>query len=270
MEQEKEQNLLIIIMSVILVLLIAVVIYLIFFNKKEEVIDNHQQNNTQVNEKLYSKIDGSKGNYYVITGQTYNVYSNFNNKKTQDEDKVVFDYPVININTSSVLNVNAKIKETFYNIEKEFKNKKEDGCICVKVNDYYHCDEHIRKLSFKVYEDTEFITIIVRNNLLTHCASGNVVDTVYTVSKKDGKDFSNDDIINYFGYNRDTINRELAKYIQSLYATNISNELEDIPKSLVLAINNGKLILGYDFIDGTQYFSYDGKSFKEENNTFDF
>lgn len=33
----------------------------------------------------------------------------------------------------------------------------------------------------------------------------------------------------------------------------------------MLAINNGKLILGYNLIDGTQYYSYNGNSFKEAN-----
>ena len=50
-----------------------------------------------------------------------------------------------------------------------------------------------------------------------------------------------------------------------MFETDVSDELEGILDRLVFAINNGKLIIGYDVIDSTQYCSYNGTSFKEEN-----
>lgn len=258
MEKEKKQKITIILLTIIIVMLLALCIYLIFVKKD--------------NSKLYSKIDDTKGNYYVVAGETYSIYSNDyqTNKKTQDSEKITLSYPVINMNTDSVINVNAKIKETFSNIETGFKTMQNNGCICVKINDTYCCDEHVEKPSFKVYEDDKFIIVAIRISFLTYCASGGNIDTIYTISKEDGKVLTNNDIINYFGYNRDTINKDLSKYIQSLFEIDISDELKDIPNNLILTINNGKLILGYDVIDGTEYYSYDGVSFKEEKNLFSF
>lgn len=258
MEKEnKNQKLIIAILSIIIVVLLALCIYFIFIKKDDNVV---------IDNSTYSKIDNTKDNYYVITGKTYDVYSNLDDKKTLDGNKIVLSYPVININTSSVVNVNNQIKNVFENIENEFKNRQDNGCICVKTKDYYYCDEHIIKPEFKVYEDNKFITVVIRKSGLTHCASGSSNDTIYTVSKKDGKVFNDNDILSYFGYNRDFINRELSKYIQSLYQTDISTELEDISNSLKFAINNGKLILGYNLIDETKYYSYNGTSFSVENN----
>ena len=263
-EENKKKNVIIGVLVCVIVLLVAALVYFVFIKKDESQQPVKPQDNSQVS---YSKIDETKGSYYVVEGRTYNIYSSSyeSNKKTLEEGKIVLSYPVININTNSVLSINAKIKETFNSIENGFTNKQDDGCSCVKYNDAYHCDEHIEDPSFKFYEDDKFITVVIRNNILSYCASGYSEDTIYTISKEDGKELTNNDIINYFGYSRDTINRELPKYIQSLFETDVSDELEGILDRLVFAINNGKLIIGYDVIDSTQYCSYNGTSFKEEN-----
>lgn len=213
----------------------------------------------------YSKIDETKGTYYVIKGNTYDLYSNFENKyEKHDNEKISFDYPVININTNSVKKLNSDIKIMYDNLLNEIKNENDEyGCTCIKVENKYYCNEHIKEYSYGIYETTDFITININWTLHTDCAGGYSSNYLYTVSKRTGEVLNDKDIIDSLGYNRDKINKELPTYIQSLYHEDISSELENITNYLSFFPYDRKLVIGYEIIDGTEYVLYDGKNFKE-------
>lgn len=258
MEKEEKkkrilQNVGIVALSIVIIGLLALCIYM-FFIKKDD-------NNLTIN---YSKIDATKGTYYVVKGNTYDLYSHFENKYEKHDEEISFDYPVININTESVKKLNSDIKTMYDNLLKEIKAS-QDGCTCVKIDDKYYSGDgdHIPEYSYSIYETKDFITLKINMTLHSNCASGYSSDYLYTVSKRTGEVLNDKDIIDSLGYNRDKINKELPTYIQSLYHEDISSELENITNYLSFFPYDGKLVIGYEIIDGTEYVLYDGKNFKE-------
>ena len=270
MEKEKNTKTLMILMIICVCLSITtlgIVIYDRFIRKEPEhavlkpiTIDN--------NNNSYKKIDDSKGTYYINKGDIYQIYWNggvydgdgkfSENKLTnKNNDKLDTSYPIINIDTLSVKNVNEKIKKIFDKVWEISTNH--NGCMCIKKDGKIMCDEHVLSPSYEVKETDKFITVIINENYVTGCASGLNKITTFTIDKKTGKEMTNEDIAKYFGYTMDQIYNNLAKYLLNEYKNNINQkEIDDyLKESINLLIVNDLLEVKYDnMIDGDSINSY--------------
>ena len=106
----------IIILAIITLIIIGISIFLILNknNNNSDINDSNSNNNNEISTK-YEKIDKTKDLYYINHG---------NNYETNFYQTASFNYPVININTESVKNLNDYIKNLFDDLETSYKNFK--------------------------------------------------------------------------------------------------------------------------------------------------
>ena len=225
---------------------LGIVIYDRFIRKEPEHAVLKPLDNNGIS---YKKIDDSKGTYYIQQGDTYQIYWNdgvFDNGgdfdesklKAADFEKVDTNYPIINIDTPSVRNINDKIKEIYNKVWN--LSTGHEGCVCLKKDGKVMCDEHVLSPSYNIKETDKFITVIINENYVTGCASGLNNIITFTIDKKTGKEMTNDEIANYFGYTMDQIYNNLAKYLLNEHNDIISQkEIDEYLKdSISLLINN--------------------------------
>ena len=114
----------------------------------------------------------------------------------------------------------------------------------------------------KISDNGKIIIVIILEQNYTECASGYTKDKVYTISLDEEKELTNEDIIKKYGYDEEKLLKDLYTFIQSNIQTDIKNIFEDKKDSLVYTIKNDKFIVGYEIVDGLDFYEYDGTSFK--------
>ncbi len=258
---EKRKNLEIVVLSIIIVILLGALIYLLFIKKDKPAEPPKPHDNQQVvDNNSYSKIDESKDLYYYILGNTYEIYSNMENKKEKSHfQSISFNYPVINIETNSVVKLNNEIKKKYQDLEKKYQNFEENsnnGCICIKIDNRYYCGgEHIQSLDYGILETNDLITLRIEDNWLTECAGTVYLREFYTISKKTGEVLTNEELLKSINYNISNINDSFSKFLKEQGFV-----FDDI--KLKYFIYNNELVIGYDF-EETVYYKYDGGNFVE-------
>ena len=238
MEKEKKKRILrnvgIVVLSIVIIGLFALCIYLLF-------VKNNKQNEW----------------YYIHKGNVYK--TNFESGKD-----AVFDYPIININTKSVINLNNYIKNIFDDLEKSYKKIEiNDECTCVEIDGKFHCAEHIGSLNYEVLDYKDNIVVLIYHYSNTNCASGGRDLEGYVISKKSGEGLDNKQIIEYFKYNSDKLLQEYNEYMQKEYKEydeTFENE-NNISELSLIIYDNKLIILTYPPVaDGTMALYYDGNN----------
>ena len=244
MEKEKKQDLLIIIMSVILVLLIAVVIYLIFFNKKEDLKPVNNQSG-----ELYHIVDGEKFDIYGMTPGEDDALVNRG-------IEISFAYPVIDIDSEEVKAINKKIYELYQSDYKmNLANEAtKNSCVAIKKNNKYYGIEHIFYNTYKIFQNSDYLSIVIISHGYTECASGDVSYTGYVINKNTKKVMNNSEIAKLFNCSEKSIieqYNEQGKYIDLkadtindielfIYDNNLAFTIHGGDSDTVITYNNGK------------------------------
>ena len=241
------------IISILIIAIIGLGIYMLFIKNDSNDVDD-SENNSSVN---YSKIDETKDWIYVHKGNTYE--TNFGGSK-----QISLDYPIININTQSVRELNNLIKTRYENIENGYKEMDiYDGCTCIKINGSNRCSDHIETLQYTTEETMDYIQILLYSFINTECASGDSDLKSYIISTKTGKILDNKEIIDYFKYDYNKLLQKYNEYMKKEYAQNDEEyHNEDDINNLSLLIHNDKLIiLTYPPVaDGFMTLSFDGNN----------
>lgn len=224
----------IVIISILIITIIVLGIYVLFIEKDNDNIDNNKDNSS-VN---YSKIDETKDWIYVHKGNTYE--TNFGESK-----QISLDYPIININTKSVKELNNLIKSRYESIENGYKNMKiDDDCTCIKINGSNRCSEHVGTLQYTTEETSDYIQLLLYEFSNTNCSGGDSDLKSYIISTKTGKVLNNKEIIDYFKYDDKKLLHKYNEYMQQEYKK-YDEEFynEDDINNLSLLIHYDKLII---------------------------
>ena len=259
MEKEKKYKTIIGILVTIVIILIIAFMYVLLINKNGQG-ENKEENKEEIKD-TYSKIDENKGLYYEIKGNKYDLYAQFNNKKTLSNVTLNLTYPVININTEDGKRINSYLKNQYFDLLDDVKKFNENGCVCAQIDNNYYCGDHMPLPSYDVINDDEVLTMIFTKRYYTECAGGSSVDTMYKISKKTGKEVTDEDILNLFNYNQQDIKAKLTSFLNEKFDYDFTTEINGASYT----IKDGKLIIGVGLIDSHDYIIYDGKNFSEAN-----
>jgi len=224
-----------IVIVIIILLILAIIITGIVVTIQNNLSNNTTNNETSVK---YQKIDDKKDFIYIKKGNVYEV--NFN-----ESNRVSFDYPIININTNSVKEVNDTIKKQFNNLEKDYRNiNNSDNCTCINMDGKDRCDKYINSLHYVTIEDSDYYEILLYSFRNSNCTIGNSDLKGYVISSKTGEVLSNKEIIEYFEYDTDKLLQKYNEYKQNEYlgVGEKFNNITDI-NDLSILIYNDKLIL---------------------------
>ena len=233
---------------VCIAILILIVLGLAGFIVYDKVINNRPNdnvaqpdNNDEQNKdpkELYSfkklgekiPIDG-KGHYEGATGE------------------ISFEYPVININSEEIRNVNNEILKEYQNaysfINSNYTKEVNETGMCqitIKRNGkIYGGSNFISSLDYNVFENGDYLSIVIENARLAMCDDKGSSYLGYVINKETNKIMSNSEILEMFYANND------EKLFIDAYNENAKSlGLNDRAKSiddLKLYIYKGKLVL---------------------------
>ena len=251
MEKEKKQNLLIIISSIILVLLTAIVVYLIFFNKKEELkpVDSNPPSSNQSGEL-----------YHIVDGEKFFIYGRLEDGTLVNKGiEISFAYPVIDIDTEEVKAINKKIYDEYQNNYKmnfAYEATK-DSCVAIKKNNKYYGTEHIIYDTYRVSQNSDYLSIVIIHHGYTECASGGLSYTGYVINKKTKNVMSNAEIVKMFNADEMKIVNEYNKNLNVL-GLKEAKTIDDVE----LLIYDNSLMIEQHLGDGSDLIKYNNGKFE--------
>ncbi len=172
------------------------------FDSGWAVCNNNQVNNTSSNsDKLYHIEDGEKFNIY---GMTPGLEDNL----VPRDIEISFAYPVIDIDSAEVKNINQKIANQYkedYNTNLRSEFNKANDCVAIKSGNKYYGSSHIYYDTYKVFEKDNYLSIVVVKKAYTECAGGYNYYTGYVIDKTTKKVMSNAEIVKMFNANEKVI-----------------------------------------------------------------
>lgn len=280
--------------------------YIVPGNSKEQPYNNQQENNNEntiqtdnddgtnnayTEDEYYNKDDDiSKelviindrnytSNYFHIEkGNIYDIYKDYSINydtskygKVFTNSKVTYDYPVFDIDTPSIKEFNAFIKKQWDTTEKEMSINEgvisDSGCICIKKDNKFYCQQTLIFPEYSIYEEKERIIVRISNGMQTYCSGTAFWGNFYTISLAEQKVLNQDEIINSFGYNRNEIIDELDKYVIEQAKVENSDytesDIKDINDTAEFFIYNNQLTIGYQYYDSIKFVQYINNTFTD-------
>ena len=280
--------------------------YIVPGNSKEQPYNNQQENNNEntiqtdnddgtnkayTEDEYYNKDDDiSKeliilndrnytSNYFHIEkGNIYDIYKdysiNYDNSKygkVFTNTKITYDYPVFDIDTPSIKEFNAFIKKQWDTTEKEMSiyegGVSDSGCICIKKDNQFYCQQTLIFPEYSIYEEKERIIVRIDNGMYTFCSGAAIGGKFYTISLNEKKVLNKDEIINSFGYTYNEIIDKLDKYL--LERAKVENnhyyesEMKDINNTAEFFIYNNQLTIGHLYNDYIEFVQYTNDTFTD-------
>ena len=267
MENNKSKGFIILIV-VLLILVVGFGGYI--FYDKFILKTNNNTKSRENNVLSYSKIDESKNLIYIEKGRTYDLLDRNNNKLY--EKAFSTNYPVININTSSVIEFNSKIESQYKILQSEYDTpNNENECTCIKTSTGvgYNCKSHQNILDWGINETKSYIFVNITNDLTTYCASGDTERYIFTISKKSGNVLHDDEIAKLFNVDEKIVKNQSLNFIKEMYKKDqlnlINDETEEkrILNSMYFTIYNDKLLIGYYHFLFGPFLLYENNNVKE-------
>lgn len=213
---------------------------------KKDVIqtnDGHKENG-----KLYHVEDGEK---FMIYGKNLLENDQLINRNIE----ISFAYPVIDINTDEIKKVNSEIYEKYQSSYRSNLNNKvtSSSCVAIRKNDQFYGGSHILYNTYRVYETSNYLSIVIIDEKYTECASGNIGYVGYVINKDTKKLMTNKEILRLFNAvnNEKVFIDEYNKAANIFEYSKITN-IEDAnvliyDNKLMLSIKgNGESLLKYD------------------------
>ena len=186
------------------------------FNKDEPKEPEKQDVPVEKN-NVVKKIDESKPWYYMEEIASYEIFNDGETTK-----KITYEYPVINIDSSDAKKINENLKKQSVDAEKAFINQGYPTAVaCSEISEedipslpYIIVDGTKKYLAYydpykyRIKETEDYVTIVSEETINVSCDWWPHVD-VYVVSKTTGKELSQKEIAEAYGYNYEEI---LQKY----------------------------------------------------------
>ena len=220
---QKQGHVVAVLIMIIALLIAGLISVLISQNIGKEKPETKKQNTQENNNKKedtkkvvekYEKIDESKGYYYIIKGNEYELLPEF---EDLESSIISFSYPVINSKDESVKKINSEIEKIYLDKEKNVLDTQNGNCTCIKINGTKKCGRNANFYKYLVLEENNLLNIKIINNSVNNCGSGgSVLEKSYFVSKTTGKVLSNSEILKEFNYEEDKLITAYNKYVNKL------------------------------------------------------
>ena len=222
---KKKGNVIIVCLTMIILALIAsATVVLLNNNNKDTKKDDKtnketkQEENTkkeETKEDTYTKIDETKGYYYIEKGNSYTAYNEYN---TEEKWNLTFSYPVINSKTASATKANDEIKEFVNKTEKQLISKDyAGGCNVLIINGKKRNVSRTFEIEHELYEINKLINIQLTEQIGNSCGSSGVGSIKsYFISKETGEVLNNEEIVKSFGYKSETLVNAYNSYLKDL------------------------------------------------------
>ena len=269
------------------VIAIAIVLVLAGFaagkyytNKKAE--NNVENNNTIDNKKSVISYESLEKLGTIDKNENNDYFMNIDFVSKNGD--VILSYPVINIDSPDVKDINTKIKNSVLEIEKEWlKNKTatlidpEDKFITLSDGSGYIDLYFYDYAYFRVVESEKYVSIIQTSQDIGH-KEDNELKAVYVVDKKTGKELSKEDIAELFNYTNyskisDKILKDLGyeKYTIELDEENGTSECTREFENIFITKNNKLgIILNEEQISGDYYYRFYEQTSDTKLDTYEF
>ena len=250
---EGKKNLLITLMTIFIIstiLLGGFIIYDKVLKKDTVPVDNSSETNNEQkeNDKLYHIEDGEK---FVIYGKTPGLDDQLINRGKE----ISFAYPVIDINSDEMKKVNNEISKKYQDAYKSDLSSKADGnsCVAVKKNGQYYGGDHILYNTYRIFENTNYLSIVIIDNAYTECAGGDTGYDGYVINKETKKLMTNKEILKLFGAeNNEKVFIDKYNEVANIFDYSKINSIEDAniliyDNKLMISIDgNGESLLQYN------------------------
>ena len=191
-------NLTVTIVTVVITLMAVAIGYLLFIRKdsNQQTNTNSGQNNNVNNQsnvdKLYHIEDGEK---FTIYGKTPGEDNDFVNRNME----ISFAYPVIDIDNDKVKVINKEIYNQYKNdYETNVSLNDSTGCVAIKKDSKYRAGTHIFYDTYKTFETTDYLSIVIISKAYTECAGGDIGYKGYVINKKTKDIMSNSELVKMF------------------------------------------------------------------------
>lgn len=254
----------VVLLAVITVLFIFLIVYLLFL-KPDGNVNILQDDEAITSTVSYAKIDSSKNLYYLFQGNKYEIYSG-DDYFALNEDfdhqaftKISYSYPVININNSEIIKLNATLKEQVLVEENKLEISSDSGCIYSKNKNLYIRHESIIEYKYQFSETDNFITLIELKTGHTGCVGGYVKEKVYNVFKENGTLVSNQDILNKYNYNKKDFLQKFLNYIDN-NALILDENIEALDDIVIIPQKND-IQIHINIAETLVYIDFNGKNF---------
>lgn len=236
MEEKKNNKGLICLIVILIVLVLGLVGYIVYdelfsYSKVNDKITTTTTNNIIENVSLYEMKETEVIGTFISSDGDYLTIKDEN-------DNIKLKYPVINIKSNEIKDINKKIKN---NIDLNIKNLNayesmseefEDTCIKIKMTDTNKSIifEHFTYIAYEIIESDKYLTIIEKEQNETTCASGFVeIKNIYIIDKETKKIIKRENLINSYS-NFDILLKDLINLLN----------VDERPAEIIDSINKGE------------------------------
>ena len=235
MEQEKTSGkpkiALILIGLGILCMFVAAGFYLLKDDKKEPATTNNESLTT----------------YHIVDGEEYTIYEvNDSNKLVESTEKLSFDYPLLDIDSTDAKKVNEDIKKKYDDAYNDMFSVEAKGCVAVKKDNKTYGSAHVVYYKYDVFENDKMIAIALTQVVSTRCASGGEYYFGYAIDKTTNKIMTNTELTSYFNVNNETV---INGYNEQ--AKNVNGDPAATIEDVMLIVKEGKLYYVEYYGDGS-------------------
>lgn len=268
MEETKNNSKGLIVLVIILIICVlglgAYIVYDKLSTKSTPTTDNTKSSTTNSTKKNQSKEEKNyeikKTNIFAIKLQnTYGDVDPIGSNISDEQGNIWLNYPQINYQTKSVVNLNNQIKDNIYNNIKKIEagenaldseDSKHMDCFKLKIksNNKIYEYERMNYNAYPLIESDNYISIIKYDVSLSSCESGDMeAKESYVIDKKTQNVLTLDDILSsYNNYNE--IIEQLKNYILENYDKLFDSMLEknEILDSMEKSLNEKSFLLYYN------------------------
>ena len=177
-----------------IVILIFIVLGLVGFIVYDKVVNNKPNDNIESKElysikKLTDKVTYTgKNDLEIINGE------------------IIFAYPVININSEEIRNVNSEILKVYQDvysfIDSNYTKKVDDTAMCQitinKTGKLFGGENTVSPLRYIISENDKYLSVVIEETHITMCGCGSTSYLGYTINKETKKVMSNSEILELF------------------------------------------------------------------------
>ena len=237
--------------------------------KDKQVVDDNTNNSntnqgTTDNKSESTKIDDTKGLYYINNGNEYRVYE----KDDKNQHVMIsYSYPIINSKDENATKINNDVKKIYEDSEKNLlSNNTQDGFTCVYIDNKEKCSRTVSYIKYSVIETETIINIQITEYYINYHGSGSFkLINSYFISKTDGKVLNNSEVIGMFNYSNDKLVSAYNNYSNDLKSNhgNYFDKYNNVSSvdELTLALSNEQKFSIYGPVYGPApeyYLNYDG------------
>lgn len=201
-------------------------------NAKNEQSNTEKNDNEEIKD-LYTFVETDVIGKIEIVDEDNKLYEN-NLKNIEGLTKdynIQFRYPVINMDSNDVKNINAKIKNNITKLEEVYKktNEKNNNTIfkLTSNNGTNYFENYLQYYNYLIGESDDYLSIVecLKDYYLT--INEETILNIYIINKKDGSLVTTNDLLSKYNLDQDKVLDFVAKKYNELNDNETSLSKED-------------------------------------------